>query len=80
MWRGNGNHHAVVGTANLQGQIIARDLVIDLLAAVGTAQGRLDERHGVVCQQGQAKRKQRGFGNGPDKNQAAIAPYVLSSS
>ena len=62
MWRGNGNHHAVVGTANLQGQIIARDLVIDLLAAVGTAQGRLDERHGVVCQQGQAKRKQRGFG------------------
>src|SRR5262249_4798109 len=37
MWRRNRHHHAVVGTAHLQGQIIARDLVIDLLAAVGTA-------------------------------------------
>ena len=62
MRRGNRNHHAVVGAANLQGQIITRDLVIDLLAAMFTAQGGFDERHGVVCQQRQAKGKQRRLG------------------
>ena len=62
MRRGNRNHHAVVGPANFQGEIIARDLVIDLLATMRTAQGRFDKRHRVVRQQRQAKGKQRRFG------------------
>ena len=58
MRRGNRNHHAVIGAANLQGQIIARNLIIHFLAAMGATQGSFDERYGIVRSQRQAKRQQ----------------------
>ena len=58
----NRNHHPVISPADFQGQVRARDLVRDLLAAMVAAQSRFEQRHRIVRQQRQAKGTQRSLG------------------
>jgi len=57
--RGNRDHHAVVGAADFQRQVVARDLVSHDLFAVGRPQRGLQHRDGVERQERQAEREQR---------------------
>ena len=54
--------HARGDLRDFQGQVIHRELLLDVLCAVRRAQRAFDERHDVVRDQGDAKAKQRGLG------------------
>ena len=45
---GNGDHHAIIGALQMTGEVIAGDLVGDLLFTVHAAQRGLDHREHVV--------------------------------
>ena len=51
------HHHAVVGLADLQRQIIAGHVIVALGLPMNTASRGFDDRNGVVRDQRQAERK-----------------------